>query len=69
MVPEESMIKTPESHPDHHVVGKYWKAWDNFCDSYDPEIGFWMTEVGNPENRRNISERAIGRTYHEVRKR
>jgi hypothetical protein len=34
------------------------------CDSYDPEIGYWMTNVADPTDRRNVSERAIGRTFH-----
>lgn len=62
-------IKTPATHPDHPTVGRKFKSWDSkvyFCDSYDPAIGFWMTEEGNPDNRRNVSERAIGRTYHRI---
>lgn len=62
-------IITPKTHPDHETVGHNFKGWDGkvyFCDSYDPRIGFWMTEVGNTENRKNVSERAIGRTYHLV---
>lgn len=63
----DTEIKTPQTHPDHHTVGHEFKAWDGkryFCDSYDPRIGYWMTEVGNPDNRTNVSERAIGRTFH-----
>lgn len=46
-----------------------------YCDSYDPRIGFWMTRVDAPpehwndqegEWRHNVSERAIGRTYHVI---
>ena len=62
-------IKTPETHPDHPTVGHNFKSWDGhtyYCDSYDPAIGFWMTDVDDPGNRRNVSERAIGRTYHRV---
>lgn len=58
------------------IVGQKFKAWDGqtyICDSYDPAIGFWMTRVDAPEDRktdqhsewrRNVSERAIGRTFH-----
>jgi hypothetical protein len=72
-------IITPETHPNHSVVGKLWiSVWSEkglvyLCDSYDPRIGYWMTpvegsptvnEYGSPIERKNISERAIGRTYH-----
>ncbi len=64
-------IKTPQTHPDHWVVGKYWGAHSTkhektaifFCDSYDPSCGYWMTNVHDPEDRRNISERAPMRTW------
>ncbi len=55
---------------DNQVVGKKFRAWDGrvyLCDSYDPSCGFWMQDVDDPSNRRNVSERAIGRTFHEVR--
>ena len=70
-------IKTPETHPDHPVVGHdfsgtNWtdkKTSDNYyCDSYDPRIGYWMTGIEIPEDRRNVSERAINRTFHHQRK-
>lgn len=68
-------IKTPETHPNHQVVGRFFKAsllneaGDNavfYCDSYDSSIGYWMTQLSDPENRRNVSERAIGATYHTI---
>jgi len=65
----EADIITPQSHPNHHTVGKRFRGWDGniyFCDSYDPSCGYWMTDEKNSSNRRNISERAVGRTYHEV---
>jgi len=34
------------------------------CVSYDPKIGYWMQNVDDPKDRRNVSERAIGRTFH-----
>lgn len=73
-----SQIKTPETNPDHAVVGKTFRAFGGdlyFCDSYDPAMGYWMRHVDAPaENyndqhskwRRNVSERAIGRTFHRV---
>jgi hypothetical protein len=45
------------------------------CDSYDPRIGYWMTREDAPEEhksdeegpwRRNVTERAIGRTFHRI---
>jgi hypothetical protein len=61
----------------HTIVGQRFKAWDgNFyvCDSTDHN-GVWMTREDAPEQhktdqhsewRRNVSERAIGRTFHPV---
>lgn len=46
-----------------------------YCDSYDPRIGYWMTRADCPaehradqdgEWRRNVSECAIGRTFHRI---
>ena len=34
------------------------------CDGYDPRHGFWMRNETTREQR-NVSERAIGRTYHQ----
>lgn len=71
-------IKTPDTHPDHETVGHTFKAFDGheyFCDSWEENHGFWMTRVDAPlerrsdlhsEFRRNVSERAIGRTFHLV---
>lgn len=61
-------IKTPHTHPDHPVVGHLFIGWPGglyYCDSYDPRIGYWMTPIKSGQERRNVSERAIGRTYHE----
>lgn len=67
-------IKTPESHPDHSIVGRYWgghsfkhdKTAVYYCDSYDPSIGFWMTNIADSSDRKNISEMAINRTFWEA---
>lgn len=52
------------------VVGHFFRGVGGkvyFCDSYDPQIGFWMTNIEMPiVDRRNVSERAIGRTYHQI---
>ena len=46
-----------------------------YCDSYDTRIGYWMTRHDCPDDhkadedgkwRRNVSERAIGCTYHKI---
>lgn len=72
----EPIIKTPETNPDHETIGQTFKAWDGhlyYCDSWQERAGFWMTRVDAPEEnkadqfgewRKNVSERAIGRTFH-----
>jgi hypothetical protein len=63
------MIKTPETDPNHHTIGQYFKAGNGiiyYCDSYDTNLGYWMTGITNLEDRRNVSERAIGRTFHVI---
>lgn len=62
-------ILTPETSPDHWAIGHLYRAWDGkvyYCDSYEHPIGFWMTEVDNESNRRNVSDRAVGGTFHKV---
>lgn len=51
------------------VLGKTYVGWDGRdyrADSYDPNAGYWMVDVKDPTNKKCISERAIGRTFHEV---
>lgn len=70
----ERTVLTPLERPDHDTIGRYFNAHDGkkyWCDSWVENMGFWMTEVDKdtlvivPEGRRaNVSERAIGRTYH-----
>lgn len=67
---------TPAMHPDHQTIGRTFSAWDGykyFCDSWEENLGYWMTRIDAPndrqadqhsEFRRNVSERAIGRTFH-----
>ncbi len=50
------------------VVGKTFNCWSGnlmLCFGYDWRHGFWMRDLKTGEER-NVSERAIGRTYHEV---
>lgn len=35
-------------------------------ESYDRSHGFWVVNIHDPEDRHDISERAIGRTFHLV---
>jgi hypothetical protein len=75
---EDKGIKTPATHPDHPVVGHYFKAWAGsslegnaiyFCDSYDPRVDFWMTPINRPDDgikRRPVSPRAIDATFHTI---
>ena len=65
------MIKTRHTHPNHPVVGRFFIAWIDgeqayYCDSYDPSCGYWMTNIRDIQDRHNVSERAPGRTFHEV---
>lgn len=64
-------IRTPATDPDHNVIGQTFKAWDGhryICDSWEQDLGFWMfrTDENGDLVRRNVSERAIGATYHPV---
>ena len=77
---ETEGLVTPQTDPQHDTVGHYFAGPTLFndigksdaqppiyyCDSYDPRMGYWMTEKSNPSNRRNVSERAIGRTYRKA---
>lgn len=72
------IIKTVDTDPNHETIGRTFTAWDGhkyFCDSWEENLGFWMTRVDAPlerradkhsEYRKNVSERAIGRTFHVV---
>lgn len=71
-----SNLKTPFTHPNHPTVGHYFGGYGPastnyatriyYCDSYDPNMGFWLTSVIDPSDRKNVSERAIGRTFHDA---
>jgi len=65
----ERIIKTSETDPNHHTIGQSFRAWDGeiyYCDSWEENSGYWMTQVKNNEIRRNVSERAIGATFHKI---
>jgi hypothetical protein len=67
---------TLDSHPNHHTVGKEYMGphynfgsgetatrW--FCESHDSE-GYWMYATDGSGVWHNVSERAIGRSFHEI---
>ncbi len=62
-------IITPSTHPDHHAVGRFFDGHKGpwYCDSYDPRCGYWMTSLDGTR-RKNVSERAIDRTFHTITK-
>ena len=70
----EHIIKTPQSHPGHPVVGRYFAATKfsrmcteiYFCDSYDSDVDYFMTNVNDAGARRGVSVRAINQTWHEA---
>lgn len=66
---------TPETHPDHHAVGKEfgghdlqhptWQGTRWFCLCHD-QTGYWMYATNGSGHWANISENAIGRAFHEI---
>lgn len=61
------IIKTVETDSDHHTIGGMYLGWNGqyyLCDSWEENAGYWMTNVADPSDRRNVSERAIGCTFH-----
>jgi hypothetical protein len=71
---------TPLSHPDHHAVGKeflgtnWYSRFGNgnttvrwFCAAHDRQ-GYWMFATDGSGTWTNVSERAIGASFHEVLK-
>lgn len=63
---------TPETHPDHHTVGQRFRAYNSkydkpdtfYCESHDAS-GYNM-QSETTDHRTNVSERAIGRTFHQI---
>ncbi len=76
-MPDRARIITPKTNKNHHTVGHYYAGHSYeskrieiyFCDSYDPRQGYWMTNVNRKEDRKNVSERAIDRTFMEAQDR
>jgi hypothetical protein len=53
----------------NHAVGHRFKGplgSTYRCTSYDSRWGFWMENEEDPDDRRNVSERAPGRTFHRI---
>lgn len=58
----------------HHTVGERFRGYDVRrdrmtvwrCTSYDSRCGFWLQAEDDPKHRINVSERAIGRTFHRI---
>lgn len=50
----------------HSTIGHIFKGWDGkvYKVTAHDRSGYIVAEVGNPNNNRSISERAIGRTFH-----
>lgn len=62
-------VLTPKERPNHHAIGRYYRAWDGqvyYCDSYDPRVDYYMTNVLDASHRKDVSPRALGRTFHEI---
>jgi hypothetical protein len=62
---------TLESHPNHHTVGKEfmggWQGKRWLCESHD-QAGYWMYPTDGSGEWHNVSERAIGASFHEIYK-
>lgn len=64
---DQNKVLYPKDLPNHHAVGRVFYGWDGqvyYCDSYDPRCDYWMTNVIDPTDRRDVSSRAINRTFH-----
>jgi hypothetical protein len=69
-ISDRQTIRTPESYPDHDVIGRWFVSHDGkiyYCDSQDYE-GYWMTEENGTDRfrRTNISTGAVNRTFHRI---
>lgn len=77
MLADDTYVSRPDvtldSHPDHHTVGKeFMGGWPSerggqrwFCESHD-QAGYWMYATDGSGEWHNVSERAIGRSFHEI---
>lgn len=64
-----NQILLPKDLPKHHAVGRVFYGWDGqvyYCDSYDPQNDFWMTNILDATERRAVSPRAINASFHSV---
>lgn len=67
---------TPKSHPDHPVVGRdlLGHSWKHrrtaryHCVSHDRR-GYNLVNRADPEDAKNVSERAVGGTFHVIHER
>lgn len=68
-------IITPDNNNGQdHVVGKKWaghchrtnKIVIYLCDMYDSGIGYWLTNILDAADRKNVSERAIHNQFWEA---
>ncbi len=64
-------VITPETHPDHEVVGRRVHAFADdqihYCDHHHSNRGFSITRIDDPTQQRYVSERAIGGTVCVIR--
>lgn len=76
-VQHEKRDLLPPAYPNDEVIGRYFISGCGaiyYCDSYDPNQGYWMTPAREgdtswcrqPATRTNVSERAIGGTFHRI---
>lgn len=68
---EYTIEEVAENHAvGHRFRGSNWKppygAVVFKCTSYDSRQGFWMENEADASDRHNVSERAIGRTFHRI---
>jgi hypothetical protein len=65
----DNKVLYPKDLPKHHAVGKVFYAYDGqvyYCDSYDPRVDYWMTNVIDASDRKPVSPRAINGTFHDA---
>lgn len=64
-------VKTPVTHPNHHVVGKHYGGYGFAnestqiyrCTAYDPDYDYKLESVTGPPDERKVSPRAINATF------
>lgn len=66
---ERNATYTTAECPNHHAIGRYFRAWDGqvyYCESYRYGPDYTMVNVVDRAVRKEVSDRAIGRTFHEM---